>query len=186
MLMLESSIYDTVYNDRERDERKADTMGFFQGLGRVIAGKPVFQTTSDPVAPEQPHDAPRRFVDESGRKIIPEIKLTHTKSHIAGESMTVSAWATNQSSEHVRLDYMTLLGQKHTISQELAPGKGSEIKLYNGPVARDDHASRAELVYRLFENGDVFSMTYTIEFNRESNGYYIVEEFHSNNPVRDI
>lgn len=166
-------------------------MGFFQGLGRIIAGKPVFEVPDQPAAASQPAVQPpkndaHRFVDERGYKIIPDITLTHTKSRLDNHTMTVTAWATNTSTERVRLDHAVLLGKKQPIMRELAPGQGHEIELYDGPVAHSEHDSRAELVFRLLEIDDIFENVYFIEFARESNGDFVVEELHPDSPVRDI
>ena len=169
-------------------------MGFFQGLGRMIAGKPVFETPAgqDKAAPPQSGsttlqpDASHRFVDEHGYKVVPRIELTHVQSHINGHTMIVTAWATNTSSERVRLDYATIMGQKQTILRELTPGQAHEIKLYSGPVAQNEHNSRAELVFRLIATDDLFDIIYYAQFHRESNGDFFIDELRPDGPTRDI
>lgn len=164
-------------------------MGFFQGLGRLIAGKPVFEapddtSTANQATTEQPES--HRFVNEHGYKIIPEIEITHLESHVDDKTMTVTAWATNTSAERIRIDHAVILSQKQTIMRELAPGQGHEIQLYDGPVATNEHDSRAELVFRLLANDDIFDIVYFVEFAREADGHFIVEELHPDNPTRDI
>lgn len=161
-------------------------MGFLDGLGRLITGTPAFQAKDGTSQTEQPAPASHRFIDERGYKIIPKVTLTHTKSNTNGKTMIVTVWATNQSTERIRLDYFVLLGQKRTILEELAPGRGREVKLYDGQSAEDEHTSKAELVFRLLANGDVFSDTYFVEFDRTSDGVFLVEDFHPDNPTRDI
>jgi hypothetical protein len=170
-------------------------MGFLNGLGRFLQGKPVFEAEQEPqsevnapasVSPQdaQPKQSP--FVDAHGYKVIPEVTLDHLKATRAGDTMTVTVWATNRSDRPVRVDNFALLGQKQVFQHELRSNKGETLVIYKGPVAPNEHDSHAQLVFRLAENGDVFENVYHVEFNRESDGKFVIEELHEDGPVRDI
>lgn len=165
-------------------------MGLFNGLKRFLVGDNEPEGMMN--APDAPQPAPADvklkqspFVDEHGYKIIPHITLDHIKVHRTGDTMLVTAWATNHSKERVQIEYFSVLGQKQTYRWELSP-RGHDVTIYNGPVARDEHTSHAELAFHLIENGDEFKNVYHVEFNRESDGKFVIEELHHDGPVHDI
>ncbi|MNQ06400.1 hypothetical protein D3C85_191520 [compost metagenome] len=178
-------------------------MGFFEGLGKMFQGKPLFEDHSDHKSQVDPGDDPWRkdaesaakesttpeaslLVDEKGRKIIPEIRLERCKSYVNGNEMMVTAWATNAGNVEVELDKIEILGMRYELDRFLSPGKGHEVTLYKGPVTMDDSHDEATLHYKIVENGDYFAAEFMIEYNRESNGVYVVEELHPESVVRDI
>lgn len=167
-------------------------MGFFTGLGRLIAGKPVFQDEQNtaqttPQIPQSSVAPQHTFVDERGYKIIPKIELSHVTTHpFGGDKITITAWATNTSNEAIRLDYVTALSQKSTVMRELTPGASHEIELYRGQAPMDENNSRVELVFRIMANGDLFDNIYFAEFTRQSTGQFFMDELHENGPTRDI
>jgi len=162
-------------------------MGFLDGLGRMIAGKPVFDEESQPkqqVTTPAPNP-PSGLRDERGYKIIPDIEVKNLRSRRSGERMTVTAWVTNKSEQRIRIDTVHLL-QKRQINQELNPLQSRELTLYDGPTPHDEHEHDVQIIYRLQENGDLFQTDYDIEYNRESDGMYTVEELHEEGQIKDI
>src|SRR5699024_9555872 len=117
-------------------------MGFWKGFGRLIAGKPVFQpgdeASQDPLAgvvaePEVQSPEPEpvdNLRDASGRKIVPQIGVSHVKSHVSGSNMSVTAWVVNNSQVAIRLDRCMLMSRQSSIYRDLAPGQGHEVELY--------------------------------------------------------
>lgn len=164
-------------------------MGFFDGLGRMIRGEPIFTDTSKGDERTAREDAPVEkslLIDERGRKIIPEIRLEHCKSHISGDDMTVTVWATNMSTAEVELDRVEMLGVRRGIDRFLKPQEGHEIRLYEGRIPTSDVNHKAILQYKIVENGDYFAAEFMIEYNFESDGRYSVEELHPEPTIRDI
>lgn len=167
-------------------------MGFMSGFGRLLAGKPVFEketdVTSDPavVTPPQPVPAPNTLHDAHGRKIIPQVAITHLQSHRDGNTMTVMAWVTNHSELAIRLDDCTMLGQRLQVHYELTPHQNHEIVLYRGPIAATDRDHRTRLTFRLMANTDEFEIDYVTKFYRNSDGTFIVSQLHQEGGIRDI
>lgn len=153
----------------------------------MMAGKPVFEDGSKP--PEQASaPSPQKtsgIRDESGYKIFPEISIKNLKSRRNGDQITVTAWVTNTCDQRIRIDTVHLLANRQ-INQELSPGQSRELTLYQGPTPRNDHEHDAQVIYRLQENGDLFQNDYDIEYNRESDGMYTVEELHEEGSTRDV
>jgi hypothetical protein len=178
-------------------------MGFFDSLGRMFKGEPIFVDESkkdgqqdddnddpwrqdDPATEGQEAPAKSLLVDEKGRKVIPEIRLEHCKSHVDGSTMTVTVWATNTGEVEVELDKIEILGMRYELDRFLNPGKAHEIMIYKGPTPMNDSHHEAVLHYKIVKNGDYFAAEFMIEYNRESNGVYIVEELHPESVIRDV
>lgn len=177
-------------------------MGFFDGLGRMFKGEPIFIDESkkdgqsndnddpwrqdDPTPEGQAVPAKSLLVDAKGRKVIPTIRLDHCKSYVNGSTMTVTAWATNTGDVEVELDKIEMLGVRYELDRFLNPGKAHEVTIYKGPAPTDESYHEAILHYKIVKNGDYFAAEFMIEYNRESNGVYIVEELHPESVIRDI
>lgn len=178
-------------------------MRFFNGLVRMFQGKPVFENptqTPDPnqasvpgqpvaenTAPAEP--ATDRFgspVDARGYKIIPEVELINLKTNRNGDQQVVTAWAVNKSDQEIRVDYTRILSQKLDINRQLGPGQSHEVVIYRGKTPMHDNDDDAEMVFRLMSNTDAFQRRYRVEFHRENDGGFLVEELHIDGPVKDI
>lgn len=175
-------------------------MGFFSGLGRLIRGEPIFVNKPKDAEDDFSDDPWKRddqdtdnssvekspFIDEKGRKIIPEIRLEHCKSHIDGDNMTVTVWATNMSDIEIEIDKVDMLGMWREIDRFLKPREAHELLLYKGKIPTDENDHKAILQYRIVKNGDCFAAEFRIEYNFESDRRYTVEELHPEPVVRDI
>lgn len=178
-------------------------MGFFDGLRRMIQGKPIFTDESkaetrddfndddpwgqdDVPADEQVVPKKSLLIDDKGRKIIPEIRLEHCRSYVNGPTMMVVAWATNTGKVEVELDKVELLGVKYELDRFLKPGQAHELTLYKGPVPVNESYHEAILYYKIVENGDYFAAHFMIGYNLVSNGVYTVEELHPERVIHDV
>ena len=171
-------------------------MGVWDFIKKMVAGKPVFE--NPPHQREEEHAGwvdhitttpatnPSPYTDERGNKIIPHITFEHCKSHINGTNMSVTAWATNHSEFEVELDKMVMIDTKTELDRRLQPQQGHEVTLYRGPQPTSDHAHRAQLYYKIVQNGDTFRADFMIEYNRESNGVFTVEQLHPENIIHDV
>ena len=186
-------------------------MGMWDFIRKMAAGKPVFeeppaQTRDEDLQPgwneedaapgwkpegNQP-PAMRRssvrsnFVDERGRKIIPKLSVTHCKSHLNGNQLDTTVWFTNDSLMEVELEKFMILSFTTRVGRRLQPGEGHEVRVYHGNVPMDDHDQKAQLFYKIVENGDGFRADYWVEFDRQSNGMYLIEELHADPNVHDL
>lgn len=170
-------------------------MGLWNFISKMAQGKPVFEDTPQAKESEQAGwveessqsaTTSSPFVDERGRKIIPEITIAHCKSHLNGAHMEVTAWLTNESEFEVELSKMTILDVRTVIGRRLHAHEGHEVTLYRGVEPSSDHAHKAQLYYKIVENGDNFCADYMVEYNRESNGMFTIEELHADHIVHDV
>jgi hypothetical protein len=161
-------------------------MGFWSFMNKMVTGKPVFENLPRRPEPEKVGDS-SPFIDAKGRKIVPRITIERCKSHLNGSRMDVTARLTNASGFEVELDKIMILGTRAEIGRRLQPHEGHEVTLYRGLQPVSDHARKAILYYRIVQNGDNFSADFMVEFNRESDGKFTVEELHPEyNIVRDV
>jgi|GEM_PF-1317844 len=173
-------------------------MGFWNVMKNMAVGKPAFEVDSTPK--ENQHevwsdDAPQvndsgaevqdPTRDSRGHKIIPEVAVTHVKSHLNGANMEVYAIVINTSDVPVFLDKMHLLGQKYELDRLLGPGSSHNYRIYRGPAFTYKPHSDADVEYRLESNHDYFRARFYVEFDYQ-NGYYLPEEFHLEGPIKDI
>lgn len=170
-------------------------MGFWNAVNKMVQGKPVFEdqpTVRDKItgADEQPQGEAtpgnNPFVDQHGKKIIPEVEVGQVESHVQGETITVTAWIKNLSVFVIELDKITILSRKTEIDRPLSPQQAHEVTLYKGSVLKNDNDHKVILQYKIVENGDYFSVEYVCEFKYESNGTYTVKALRPAYGVRDI
>ena len=170
-------------------------MGFWNGVNKLIQGKPVFEdqpTVRDKIVgiDDQPQEETTRsnnpFLDETGKKIIPEVEIGQVASHIQGDTITVTAWIKNISVFAIELDKITMLSRKTELDRPLSPQQAHEVTLYKGSVLKTDGDHKVVLQYKIVENGDYFSVEYVCEFKYESNGTYTVKALRPAYGVRDI
>lgn len=166
-------------------------MGFFDGLGRLVSGKPVFENPqqaghadANVAAPaNQNSDATR---DEHGGKVIPHIELEEFKSEIEnGHHLMIEVWIKNPMRAPIRIDEIELLGSRQTPNYELAPGQARQFILYKGEAPKNESDNKAWITYRWMSNTDQFRQQYRMRY-KYNNGLYEVEEFIKDVPVRDI
>lgn len=165
-------------------------MGFWSGFMKVMQGKPVFEAPAGGQRAEEPAtpvaETASTVVDSAGRKIIPEVQIDHCKSHIDGTEMTVTAWMTNRSEVEIELDKIIIAGATMEIDRILSPQEGREARIYKGSAPTDDRHHTANLRYKRRDNGDYFQADFRVEYHRDSQGFYEIEELHSIRPIRDI
>lgn len=153
-------------------------------------GKPLGTQSDQPQKSSQTVASPANgdgVRDPNGMKIIPDIGVKKIQTDRRGDKILVRAWITNNSPDQlIRVDSSYLIKQKRTHNQEIRTGDTRELVLYDGPAPRNDNESKAQITFRLMQNGDVFMENYRIEYNLESDGIFTVEEFHDDGPTRDV
>lgn len=160
-------------------------MGFLDGLGKFIAGKPVFDETNAPTG-HQPSNSTSTPVDASGQKVIPRIEVTDVKTSHHDGHMITELWIDNASNEMVRIDTITMLGQKVTHNNHIEPGKSEQFVVYKGNAPTNDYNDEARITFRLERANDYFENKYFVKLGIESEGIYIIDDVRQDGPTRDI
>jgi hypothetical protein len=167
-------------------------MGFLDGLRKMIQGKPVFEDPNMP-QPEQSVQARDQF-DTSvptptnplptdvqtpqQTKVIPTFDLKHCETHIDGNMVTVTIWATNTSTVDIEIDKCVILDTKTEVDRRLSPGQAHEIILYKGPIPKTDHAHKANIFYKSIRENEYFRVDFMVEYDRQPDGSFVVEDLH--------
>lgn len=157
-------------------------------MSKMIKGEPVFEPESprELTQSQSPHiDDPTRH--DNGHKVHPEVTITNLKTSRNGDRMETYAYIRNSSPYEIEARSVSLMGQRNPLRVVVAAGgmSKSQVKLYSGPIARDDNNSDAHLDLLITSNGDYFQQEFDVEFDRQSDGTYLIEELHADNHVRD-
>lgn len=162
-------------------------MGFFDTLGKIINGQPVFdepQTIApSPVSGTTSRSDPTRT--DTGHKLHPQVRVTRVKTSRSGNRMTSYAWVQNDSPYAVTLKKFYVMGQGSSMNYQLNPGQSREVQVYSGRIATSEHEADAYLDIMIAQNGDYFQQEFHVEFDRQGDGMYLIEEFHPEDHVRD-
>lgn len=164
-------------------------MGFLDGLKKMVQGKPVFDDpTSTSATPEQrsqldstvttPPPQPAPVAEPQNMNVTPTFDLRHCKTHVDGERVTVTIWVTNTSAVDIEIDKCVILDTKTEIDRRLSPGQAHEIILYKGIAPKTDHAHKANIFYKSIRENEYFRVDFMVEYNREVDGSYTVEDLH--------
>ena len=164
-------------------------MGFFDTLGKMINGEPVFDSQSSQPQTPQPATTPGMAADptrsETGHKLHPDMRVSRVKTSRNGDKMTSYSWVQNNSPYAVVLKKFYVMGQGVAMNYVLTPGQGREVKVYDGRIATSEHDAHAYLDIMIEQNGDYFQQEFHVEFDRQADGAYLIEEFHPEAHVRD-
>ncbi|KKW03687.1 MAG: hypothetical protein UY35_C0005G0135 [Candidatus Saccharibacteria bacterium GW2011_GWC2_48_9] len=151
-------------------------------MGKMAKGEPIFdennahrQSTDTGASQQVPTvDAIR----QNGHKVIPEIRVTRLVSRRNGSNMTTHVWLQNDAPFAVEVRSFRVMGQATSMNYRLEPAQGREVNIYSGPVASHDDEDDAYVDYRIVQNGDYFQQHFHVEFDRQSDGMYLLEELH--------
>lgn len=168
-------------------------MGFFDALGKIVKGEPVF-TPGQPDGKQQPSDQfgqspaqPQLNVPTAptGPKEYPRLEMGRVQCRFNGDDMDVEVEIKNESSQQLDLDQVRMLGKGHDMGTQLRPGEEREFTLYEGDRPRSTGNSRVDITFRTMPGGDYFQAEFVIDFKQESDGTYSVQRFRPIQ-VRDI
>lgn len=162
-------------------------MSLWTGLGRLVAGKPVFQV-SDQAPGEMSGSGDKANSSQpatNDSKVIPEVEIRDVDCNRASDPMSLWLNFLNTSQQAVFLDKISLFGQTRELDFEIASGETRKLEVYRGKPMSSNSLNTAELSYRVVANRDYFQARYTVEFDFDNDLYY-PEEFKLLRPVRDV
>lgn len=162
-------------------------MGFLQGLGRLLAGKPVFEAPPQPVAPGQtvPQTVDQKAAP-SQLKTIPMVRIGRVECQASGNNLNVFAEVHNDSHDPIFLDRIMLAGKTRELDTQLRAGESRQFHIYAGPLLTTPPSGYAEVQYRKQSDGDYFADYHEIRTRAEGDKGYFITELLQRGPVRDI
>ncbi len=161
-------------------------MGFLDGLGKMMQGKPVFEPPSQSDAQGQsPSTEQSANTSTQGPKVIPLAQIERVEIHNNGSHMRVTVAIQNDSDAMIMLDKIRLLGTMKELDTQLRPGESREFNVYDNQRPNHRNYDDAQLDYRDM-SGDYFEARHTVEFRQEADNTYSVSRFRFVGPVKDI
>lgn len=160
-------------------------MGFFGALGKIVAGKPVFEpeqngTSGSTPTPQSTGPMP------AGPKAVPVVRFGRVECHASGPRIDVYADIHNESQEAIFLDRILLPGSKRELDSQLNPGQSRQYLIYSGPLLSQPVHGCAEVHYRKQSDGDYFAGYHEIRCKPEGAAGYVITELLLRGPARDI
>jgi hypothetical protein len=168
-------------------------MGFWQGMMKMIQGKPVFEAPAGTKQPPIVNEPPSRPAMDTAVETPPVVSppaaikqphtpptfdLKHCKSDIDGTNITVTVWVTNTSPVDIEIDKCVILNQTTQIDRRLSPNGAHEVILYRGATPTTDYAHKANIFYKSVHENEYYRADFSVEFNRESDGTFTIEDLH--------
>lgn len=161
-------------------------MGFWQSLGRVVRGEPVFTTPNDSASSTAQHQSPVHGQQQAGGvKQLARAIVEETESHVNGHHVRVTARIKNDSEGRVELDKIRIMGGKRELDTWLNPQQEREFVVYEGEMPKHRNYDDAWLDYK-DETGDYFQQYHTVEFQQEDDGCYSIKYIRPSGSVKDI
>lgn len=155
-------------------------MGFADGLGRFLSGKPAFD------APDSSDNGDQSSTNVGGDKYLPQVVVTATRYALDGDNMTCSVTIKNQSNVEVMLDKIRLINTVKELDASLKAEEEKEfLEAFKGPRPKHDSYSDCQLEYR-DTTGDYFKTMHYVEYTNEPDGTYSLRRMRFLPPVRDV
>lgn len=149
---------------------------FFEGMKRIIQGKPVFE----------PGDSTGATTQSSSDNVSsqpPRVQIERTDSRLNGDRMETYCDIRNFSDSEVFLDKIRLLGDRREVDATLRAGDRKQFLVYAGKAPSDASEHDAELQYRDMD-GNYFKARYDVRFERHNDDMYTIEDFRYENTSR--
>lgn len=170
--------------------------GFFETLGRLFKGEPVFKpgeqedgswkedhTVTTPAEPQSPVTEQRS--NRTDGKIAPVVIVENVDCNISNENMDLFVTIKNKHNQPVFLDKILLLGTKWELDRTFLPGEERQMQAYHGQRPQNTSQTKVELHYR-DESGDYFSAIHSVEFEQQRDKTYTVRRIRFIPPIKDI
>ncbi len=178
-------------------------MGLFEGMKRMIQGKPVFDVNDDndwgrddddtknqnqraeKAADNYNPSAVTAAAQHTGPKVLPRVEIEKINCNLNGDRMDCYFAIQNNSTVRVEVDKITILGTTRELDNFLNPGEEREFLVFSGKRPANNYANKCELYYK-DPTGDYFMSQHSIDFEREHDGTYYIYRVTFNPPVRDV
>lgn len=153
-------------------------MGFVDGLGRLLSGKPVFE------APGDNGGVSSEASPKMSGKYVPRVVVVRAQTSVRGADMEVSVEIKNESSEDVFVDKIRVFDRTVEIDMHMNSGQITEVTVYRGPTFDRQKSAACELQYRKTD-GDYFAMQHIVAYGFRD-GAYVVDNIRPAGSVSDI
>lgn len=156
-------------------------MGFTDGLGRLLSGKPYFTNDAN-----SPSDVTNKQSNHSGPKYNPELIVGQSNYNHDDDVFNVSVDIKNNSNVDLFINSISLLGASKDINLIIKPGEARGFNnVHKGTLLKHDNYKYCEVFYRTLA-GDNFKTVHSIDYESRGDGIYHIKNIRYLAPVRDI
>lgn len=179
-------------------------MGFFDGLGRMIKGEPVFQPgdngdgwkggKDEGASKEEKYDPntlDKSGVDASvtprppaGPEVLPRVDVTSFEYDLDDDKIDYYFEIRNDSEKRIELDKIIVFNTRRELDRWMNPGEERELLVYSGSVRNHQHYDKFQIQYK-DESGDYFMTEHWIGF-KQDDGHHVISQVKLINSVRDV
>lgn len=159
-------------------------MGFIDGVGRFLAGKPVFEPGDGTSQPQ--NQPPDQGQPQSGPKEIPLVNIDRIEVNERGNDFTLDLFIKNNASVEIFVDKVSVFGATREVDYTLRPGEMREFHdFYKGQKFNHSNYNRCEVYYRTLQ-GDNFMTNHVVEYQSKGDGIYDIKNIKFVGPVKDL
>jgi hypothetical protein len=161
----------------------------FDGLKRVIQGKPVYDSLDNQQATQGQSDTqPQPLQQEptinvSDSRTFPVVYVKRTVTRRTNGQMEVRSTIVNDSVFEIELEKVQLCGKELELKHELRPREEREFLLYEGPCMQSNREYQAILEYKI-PNSTYFEAVHDIRYMYNPDKTYSVDEIRLHPPIR--
>src|SRR5688572_9137705 len=168
-------------------------MGFFQSLGRLIKGEPVYQPGDQPQQQQGPQPQsgpmpagpPTSAPAPTGPKVLPQVMIDRWQCVENGAGLHCEINIRNYSQGGITLDRIELLNTRDQLGNFLDPGEEYEYQFQLQQRPHDTYANECKLYFKN-EAGDYFMAVHQVEFEKQPDNTYSIQRFRLLPPIRDV
>ncbi len=172
-------------------------MTFFNGLIRMLQGKPVFDSQNQKPAnglshtptadhADSPAEAiPASTVQKNNPATFPTVHIVRTQTKIHGAGIHIYCYFQNAWNDELELGKLRFINTTHDLHFHLHPHDTREVLVYDGPALEREQGREALLDYQT-KSGDYFEAVYDIRYAHTSHDTYEITDMHLRSPIRDI
>lgn len=161
--------------------------GFFQSLGRLFKGEPVFDPQDDGNKTVQRSGDPTQSSPQTplGPKELPQVMFERWQPTENGAGLHCEFLIRNYSRQHIVLDRIEILGVRDQLEEDLLPGGQYEyvLDMSKRPINTND--SQCRLYFKNID-GDYFCAIHLVEFKKLPDNTYNILRFRFLPPIRDV
>lgn len=153
-------------------------MGFTDGLGRLLSGKPYFDLN--------PINDNYNSVNQSQKKYVPELIIDNAEYSFDNSTFYLNIDIKNNSSLELEIVSLKLFSITKVIKLFIRAGELRTINnIYKGNLLKHNNFKYCELFYSTLA-GDNFMTTHNIQYESKGDGVYHIKNMRYLGPVRDI
>lgn len=172
-------------------------MTFFNGLLRMLQGKPIFDAQNQKPANGLSHTppanathsteqaVPQSSIQKNNPATFPTVHIVRTQTKIHGAGIQIYCYFQNAWNEELELGKLRFINSAHDLHFHLHPHNTREVLVYDGPALDREMGREALLDYKT-KAGDYFEAVYDIRYSRTSHNTYEITEMRLRLPIRDI